>query len=100
MKQDPRLPLGQLPYKEGTYETSLGLKGLKRLGITTWRDYVHRVVVKFISALELDDVSLAAGTSPSWTSRRPAGGPKTTTSHPAAGFFSGKRTAAGRAARW
>ena len=55
------MELGQLPYKEGTYESYLGLKGLKRLGITKWRDCVHRVVVKFISALELDDVVIGGG---------------------------------------
>jgi polyphosphate glucokinase len=55
------MELGHLPYKEGTYETYLGLKGLKRLGITKWRECVHRVVVKFISALELDDVVIGGG---------------------------------------
>jgi polyphosphate glucokinase len=55
------MELGHLPYKDGTYETYLGLKGLKRLGITKWRECVHRVVVKFISALELDDVVIGGG---------------------------------------
>jgi polyphosphate glucokinase len=55
------MELGQLPYKEGTYEAYLGLKGLKRLGITKWRECVHQVVVKFISALELDDVVIGGG---------------------------------------
>lgn len=55
------MELGQLPYKGGTYETYLGLKGLKRLGITKWREHVHQVVVKFISALELDDVVIGGG---------------------------------------
>ena len=55
------MELGHLPYKEGTYETYLGLNGLKRLGITKWRDCVHRVVVKFVSALELDDVVIGGG---------------------------------------
>jgi len=55
------MELGQLPYKEGTYETYLGLKGLQRLGITKWRVCVHQVVAKFISALELDDVVIGGG---------------------------------------
>jgi polyphosphate glucokinase len=55
------MELGHLPYKDGTYETYLGLKGLKRLGITKWRNCVHQVVVKFISALELDDVVIGGG---------------------------------------
>jgi predicted NBD/HSP70 family sugar kinase len=55
------MELGHLPYKDGTYESYLGLKGLKRLGITKWRECVHEVVVKFISALELDDVVIGGG---------------------------------------
>ena len=55
------MELGQLPYRDGTYETYLGLKGLTRLGITKWRDYVHQVIVKFMSALELDEVVIGGG---------------------------------------
>jgi polyphosphate glucokinase len=55
------MELGHLPYKDGTYETHLGLKGLKRLGITKWRDCVHQVVGKLISAFEVDDVVIGGG---------------------------------------
>ncbi len=55
------MELGHLPYKDGTYETYLGLNGLKRLGIKKWRECVHLVVTKFISALELDDVVIGGG---------------------------------------
>jgi polyphosphate glucokinase len=55
------MELGQLPFKEGTYESYLGLRGLKRLGITKWRDCVYQVVVKFMSALELDDIVIGGG---------------------------------------
>jgi polyphosphate glucokinase len=55
------MELGHLPYKDGTYETYLGLKGLQRLGITKWRDSVHEVVAKFMSALEIDDVVIGGG---------------------------------------
>src|SRR6185295_18817586 len=55
------MELGQLPYKDGTYETYLRLKGVTRLGITKWRDYVHQVVVKVMSALELDEVVIGGG---------------------------------------
>jgi len=55
------MELGHLPYKAGTYETYLGLKGLERLGITKWRDSVRQVVAKFISALELDEVVIGGG---------------------------------------
>jgi len=55
------MELGHLPYKDGTYETHLGLKGLTHAGITKWRDCVHQVVAKFISALELDEVVIGGG---------------------------------------
>ncbi len=55
------MELGHLPYKDGTYETYLGLKGLKRLGITKWRECIQQVLVKFIFALELDDVVIGGG---------------------------------------
>ena len=58
------MELGHLPFRDGTYESYLGLKGLKRLGITKWRAYVYQVVVKFISALELDDVVIGGGNAP------------------------------------
>jgi polyphosphate glucokinase len=55
------MELGHLMYKDGTYETYLGVKGLKRLGLTKWRESVRQVVAKFISALELDEVVLGGG---------------------------------------
>ena len=55
------MELGHLPYLTGTYESYLGLRGLKRLGLTRWRKRVHQVVIKFISALELDDVVIGGG---------------------------------------
>jgi len=55
------MELGQLSYRGGTYESYLGLKGLKRLGIAKWRDAVRDVVARFSSALELDDVVIGGG---------------------------------------
>jgi predicted NBD/HSP70 family sugar kinase len=55
------LELGRLSYKQGTYEDLLGIRGLHRLGITKWRDAVHEVVARFITALELDDVVIGGG---------------------------------------
>jgi polyphosphate glucokinase len=55
------MELGHLSYRAATYETYLGLEGLKRLGITKWRDAVRQVVAKFISALELDEVVIGGG---------------------------------------
>jgi polyphosphate glucokinase len=55
------MELGQLSYRQGTYESYLGLGGLKRLGIAKWRNSVRDVVARFISALELDDVVIGGG---------------------------------------
>ena len=55
------MELGSLPYKTGTYEYYLGLKGLARLGITRWRACFGEVLTRFISALELDDLVVGGG---------------------------------------
>jgi polyphosphate glucokinase len=55
------MELGHLSYKEDTYEGYLGLKGLERLGIKKWRDFVREVVARLIPALELDDVVIGGG---------------------------------------
>jgi polyphosphate glucokinase len=55
------MEIQHLPYKQGTYEDYLGLKGLKRLGIRKWRDSFLKVVTRFITALELDDVVIGGG---------------------------------------
>jgi polyphosphate glucokinase len=55
------MEIQHLPYKQGTYEDYLGLNGLKRLGIRKWRDLFLKVVTRFISALELDDVVIGGG---------------------------------------
>lgn len=55
------MELGQLSYKGGTYESYLGLSGLKRLGIAKWRGAVRDVVARFTSALEVDDVVIGGG---------------------------------------
>jgi len=65
------MELGHLPYREKTYETYLGLNGLKRLGITKWRDCVYQVIVKFMSALELDEIVVGGGNAPKLDSLPP-----------------------------
>jgi polyphosphate glucokinase len=55
------MELGHLPYKDSTYESYVGLEGLKRLGITEWRACVQRVVAAFVAALEVDDVVIGGG---------------------------------------
>jgi len=55
------MELGHLTYKQATYEDYLGLKGLEKVGIRTWRTFVREVVARFIPALELDDVVIGGG---------------------------------------
>ncbi len=55
------MELGHLPYKKGTYEDYVGLRGLKRFGKKKWRSYVEDVVARFVKALEPDDVVLGGG---------------------------------------
>src|SRR5262245_40605796 len=55
------MELGHLLYKEGTFETYLGLTGLTRLGITKWRETFRDVATRLIDALELDDVVVGGG---------------------------------------
>ena len=55
------MELGHLPYKKGTYEDYVGIRGLERHGKKKWREYVEDVVAKLIAALEPDDVVLGGG---------------------------------------
>ena len=55
------MELGHLPYKKGTYEDYVGLRGLERFGKKKWRSYVEDVVARFVKALEPDDVVLGGG---------------------------------------
>jgi polyphosphate glucokinase len=55
------MELGHMPYKNGTYESLLGLKGLTRLGIKKWRDAVFEVVALCINIFELDEVVIGGG---------------------------------------
>lgn len=55
------LELAHLPYKKGTYEDYVGLRGLKRLGKKKWRKTVADVVLRLMTALEPDEVVLGGG---------------------------------------
>ena len=55
------LELGHLPYKKGTYEDYVGVRGLDRLGKKRWRHYVADVVAALTAALQPDDVVLGGG---------------------------------------
>jgi polyphosphate glucokinase len=55
------MELGHLPYRKGTYEDYVGLRGLKRVGKKKWRRYVADVVDRLTAALEPEDVVLGGG---------------------------------------
>lgn len=55
------MELAHLPYRSGTYEDYLGLRGLERLGKRKWRKHVENGVARLIAALLPDDVVLGGG---------------------------------------
>jgi polyphosphate glucokinase len=55
------MELGHLPYRKGTYEDYVGLRGLTANGEKKWRKYVEDVIVRLVAALEPDDVVLGGG---------------------------------------
>jgi len=55
------LELGHLPYKKGTYEDYVGVRGLEKRGKKKWRKHVAAIVEVLVAALEPDDVVLGGG---------------------------------------
>jgi glucose-6-phosphate isomerase len=55
------MEIAQLPYRRGTYEDYLGIRGLERLGLKRWRRYVLDCVDRLTSALQLDDIVIGGG---------------------------------------
>jgi polyphosphate glucokinase len=55
------MELAHLPYKKGTYEDYVGVRGLKRRGKKKWRELVADVVARLVAALEPDDIVLGGG---------------------------------------
>jgi polyphosphate glucokinase len=55
------MELSQLPYKKGTYEDYVGVRGLTKHGQKKWQRYVADVVARLTGALEPDDVVLGGG---------------------------------------
>src|SRR5262245_48649491 len=55
------MELAHLPYKKGTFEDYVGLRGLKKYGSKKWRRDVADVVARLIAAIEPDDVVLGGG---------------------------------------
>ena len=55
------MELGHLPYKKGTYEDYVGVRGLRQFGKKQWRRHVADVVARLIAALEPTDVVIGGG---------------------------------------
>ena len=55
------MELGHLRWGKGTFEESLGVRGLEKQGKKKWRKSVSKAVEHFTSALFLDDVVLGGG---------------------------------------
>ena len=55
------MELGHLPYRKGTYEDYVGLRGLEKHGKRKGRRYVADVVARLTAALEPDEVILGGG---------------------------------------
>jgi polyphosphate glucokinase len=55
------MELGHLPYKKGTFEDYVGIRGFEKSGKTKWRRHVADVVGRLIAALQPDDVVLGGG---------------------------------------
>src|SRR6266705_1870767 len=55
------MELGHLPYRDGTFETYVGLRGLQEHGLPQWRRDVADVVRRLFAALEPEDVVLGGG---------------------------------------
>ena len=55
------MELGHLPYRKGTYEDYVGIRGLERIGKKKWRRAVADVVDRLKAALQPDYVVLGGG---------------------------------------
>jgi polyphosphate glucokinase len=55
------MELAHLPYRRGTFEDYVGVRGLDRLGKKRWRKCVKDVVTQLTAALEPDYVVIGGG---------------------------------------
>jgi len=65
------MELSQLPYKKGTYEDYVGVRGLTKHGQKKWQRFVKDVVARLTGALEPDDVVLGGGNAKKLTKLPP-----------------------------
>ena len=53
--------VAHVPYKKGTLEDYVGVRGMKRLGKKKWRQEVDKIVTEFVRRIDVDDVVLGGG---------------------------------------
>jgi polyphosphate glucokinase len=58
---DEPMELGHLPFRDGTFEEYVGVRGLETHGLAQWRRDVEDVVARLIAALGPEDVVLGGG---------------------------------------
>ena len=55
------LELAHMPYRKGTFEDYVGLRGLKRMGRRKWRKHVDAVIEQFVATFQPDEIVLGGG---------------------------------------
>jgi polyphosphate glucokinase len=55
------MELAHLPYRKGTFEDYVGIRGLEQHGKKKWKEHVADMVAKLVAALAPDDVVLGGG---------------------------------------
>lgn len=55
--------LAHLPYKKGSYEEYVGVRGLEKIGLKKWQKHVLNIVDLFSKAIRPDDIVLGGGNS-------------------------------------
>ena len=55
------MELAHLPFRRGTFEDYIGIKGMKKLGLKRWRKTVRETIAVLVAALEPEYVVLGGG---------------------------------------
>jgi hypothetical protein len=55
------MELGALPWRKGTIEDRMGLRGIRKYGKKRWRGFLGVLVKRFSAALLLDDFVIGGG---------------------------------------
>jgi polyphosphate glucokinase len=80
------MELAHLPYKKGTYEDYVGLRGLLKNGKKKWRRDVADVIDRFAIALEAEDMAIGGGNS-KFLKKIPSGARLVTNAHAIKGGY-------------